>query len=79
MVVVPGWPQKYAKDYIHTCTIITIVQAIFPYEHSVMSDTLTYICTSSPIADCFPESTVTLDVEMINGWFIMLVSALLLA
>ena len=35
----------------------------------------TYINTLSPIVDCFPESTVTLDAESINGWFITLVSA----
>ena len=30
----------------------------------------------SPIVGCFPESMVTLDVESINGRFIMLASAL---
>ena len=35
----------------------------------------TYINTSSAIVDCFPESMITLDVESINGQFIMLVSA----
>ena len=57
------------------CTIITIVQAILPYKHTVMSDMSAYISTSSLMADSFPESTVTFDIESINGWF-MLVSAL---
>ena len=35
-----------------------------------------YINTPSPIVDCFPESTVTLDVESINDRFITLASAL---
>ena len=62
MVVVPGQPQKHAKDYTCICTIIAIVQALFPYKCTVMSDTSTYISTSSPIVDFFPESMVTLDV-----------------
>ena len=62
LVVVPGW------------TIIALVQGIFPYKSLLGKST--YINTSSPIVDCFPESTVTLDVESINGWFITLVSAL---
>ena len=36
----------------------------------------TYISTSSSIADYFPESTVSLDVESINGQFITLVNVL---
>ena len=76
MAVVPGKPRKYVEDYTHMCTIIATVQAIFPYKRTVMLDTSTYISTSSLIADCFPESTVTLDVEWINGQFIMLVSDL---
>ena len=56
------------------CTIITTVQAILPYKCIVILDTSTYINTSSPIADCFPESTVTLDVELINGRFVTYVS-----
>ena len=36
-----------------------------------------YINILSPIVDCFPESTVTLDVTSINGQFITLLSALL--
>ena len=51
---------------------IGTVQSVFSYKSTVMSDTLTYISTSSVIADCFPKSTVTLDVESINGRFIML-------
>ena len=70
MVVIPGLPQKHAEDYARKCTIITTMQAIFSYKHNVMSDMSTYISTVSLIADCFPESTVTLDVELINGWFI---------
>ena len=77
MVVVPGRPQKHAEDYTHMCTIITIVQAILPYKRAVMSESrLVYINTLSSIVGCFPESTVTLDVELINGRFITLVSAL---
>ena len=37
---------------------------------------LAYINTLSPIIDCFAESTVTLDVESINGRFITLASGL---
>ena len=37
---------------------------------------LAYINTLSPIVDCFPKATVTLDVESINGQFITLASAL---
>ena len=58
------------------CTIIAAVQANFPFKHTVMLARSTYISTSSPIADYFPESMVTLDVELINSLFIMLVSAL---
>ena len=59
------------------CTIIATVQAILPYKWAVMSESqLVYINTLSPIVDCFPESTVTLDVESINGRFITLASAL---
>ena len=62
LVVVPGR------------TIIALVQGIFPCKSLLGKST--YINTSSPMVDCFPESTVTLDVESINGWFITLVSAL---
>ena len=51
----PGQLQKYAEDYTHMCTIITTVQAIFPYKRTTMLDKLTYINTLSPIIDCFPE------------------------
>ena len=51
------------------------MQAIFPYKCTVMLGESTYINTLSPIVDCFRESTVSLDVESINDWFIMLVSA----
>ena len=76
-VAVPGWPQKHAEDYMSICTIIATVQAILPYKRAVMSESqLVYINTLSPIVDCFPESTVTLDVESFNGRFITLASAL---
>ena len=76
-VAVPGWPQKHAEDYMSICTIIATVQAILPYKQAVMSESrLVYINTLSPIVDCFPESTVTLDVESIKGRFITLASAL---
>ena len=72
VVVVLSWPPKHT----HICTIIATVQAILSYERIVMSGKSTYISTSSPIIDCFTESTVTLDVELINGHFVTLVSAL---
>ena len=79
VVVVPGRPQKHAKHYTRTCTIITTVQAILPYKRTIIAESrLAYINTLSPIVDCFPESTVTLDVELINGRFITLVSGLTL-
>ena len=77
VVVVPGRPQKHAEDYTWVCTIIATVQAILPYKRAIMSESrFTYINTLSPIVDCFPESTVTLDAESINGRFITLSSAL---
>ena len=77
VVAVPGWPQKHAEDYMRICTIITTVHAILPYKWAVMSESrLVYINTLSPIVDCFPKSTVTLDVESINGRFIMIASVL---
>ena len=77
MVIVPGRPPKHAEGYTCMCTIITTVQAILPYKRAVMSESrLVYINTLSPIVDCFPKSTVTLDVESTNGWFITLASAL---
>lgn len=48
----------------------------FPYKRTIMLDMLTYISTSSPIVDCFPESTITLNVELINDQLITLVSTL---
>ena len=45
----------------------------FPLQCIVMSDKSTYISISSPIADYFLESIVTLDVESINDWFITFV------
>ena len=53
VIAVPGQPQKHAEDYTCICTIIGTVQPIFPYKSTVMSNTLTYISTSSLIADCF--------------------------
>ena len=47
--------------------IIATAQAIFAYKRTVMSYTSTYVSTSSLIADCFPESTITLDIGSING------------
>ena len=68
VVVIPGRPQKHTEDYTQVCTIIATVQAILPYKRAIMSESqLVYINTLSPIVDCFPESTVTLDVESING------------
>ena len=59
------------------CRITNTVQAILPHKRAVMSENrLVYINTLSPIVGCFPESMVTLDVESINGRFIMLASAL---
>ena len=58
VIVIPGRPQKHAEDYMRMCTIIAMVQAIFPYKCTFMSDMSTYIGTSSPIANCFPKSTV---------------------
>ena len=49
VAIVPGWPWKHAKDYTPICRIITAVQAIFPYKHTVMSGKSTYITTSSLI------------------------------
>ena len=77
VVVVPGRPPKHAEDYTWMCTIIATVQAILPYKWAVMSENrLVCINILSPIVDCFPESTVTLDVESINGRFITLAFAL---
>ena len=68
VIVVPGRLQKYVEDYTRMCTIIATVQAILPYKWAIMAESqLAYISTLSPIVDCFPESTVTLDVESING------------
>ena len=44
--------------------------------HVGQVDLCMYINTFSPIVDRFPESTVTLDIESINGLFITLVSLL---
>ena len=57
--------------------IITTVHAIFNIQTHCHVSKLTYISVSSLIVDCFPESIVILVVELINGRFIMLVSALL--
>ena len=77
VVVVPGRPQKHAKDYMQMCTIIATVQAILPYKWAIMAESrLAYINTLSPFVDCFLESMVTLDVESINGRFITLASSL---
>ena len=35
VVIASGQPQKHAKDYMRMCTVITAVQAIFPYKRTV--------------------------------------------
>lgn len=64
-MVVPGQPQKYMEDYTHIHTIITTVEAIFSLTNALS-------CWTRRFTHCFPESTVTLDVESINARFIML-------
>ena len=78
VVVAPGWPPKHAEDYMYVHVYNNRYSAshfTLQMDHHVGSR-LVYINTLSPIVDCFLESTVTLDVESINGRFITLASAL---
>ena len=56
MFLVPGGRKSMLRVMCAQCDGISH----FPYRHIAKSDTLTYINASS---DCFPERTVTLDVE----------------
>ena len=74
MVLVPDGHKSMPKIIAHSNNNRHSVSH-FPYKHTVTSDTLTWINT---LSDCFPEKTVTLDVEsvMISCQFITLVSLL---
>ena len=57
LVVVGSYPQSMPRVIcVHTSTITTTVQALFPYKCTVMSHKLTNTNTSSSVADSFPES-----------------------